>query len=65
VELGGAGSSDRSSLKTADSSYIIGKIINVMPSAKTMQVKHSFESLLDQSTIAKDITPQPTEITLN
>jgi len=44
---------------------LVGKIINVMPSAKTMQVKHSFESLLDQSTIAKDITPQPTEITLN
>ena len=44
---------------------LVGKIINVMPSAKTMQVKHSFESLLDQSSIAKDITPQPTEITLN
>ena len=44
---------------------LIGKIVNVMPSAKTMQVKHTFESLLDQSTIAKDITPQPTEITLN
>jgi len=44
---------------------LVGKIINVMPSNKTMQVKHSFESLLDQSTIAKDITPQPTEITLN
>ena len=44
---------------------LIGKIINVMPSAKTMQVKHSFESLLDQSSIAKDITPQHPEITLN
>ena len=44
---------------------LVGKITNVMPSNKTMQVKHSFESLLDQSSIAKDITPQPTEITLN
>ena len=44
---------------------LIGKIINVMPSAKTMQVKHTFESLLDQSSIAKDITPQPPEITIN
>ena len=44
---------------------LIGKIVNVMPSAKTMQVKHTFESLLDQSTNTKDITPQPTEITLN
>ena len=44
---------------------LIGKVINVMPSNKTMQVKHSFESLLDQSTNTKDITPQPTEITLN
>ena len=35
---------------------LIGKVINVMPSAKTMEVKHSFESLLDQST-TKDITP--------
>ena len=44
---------------------LIRKIVNVMPSAKTMQVKHTFESLLDQSTNTKDITPQPTEITLN
>ena len=44
---------------------LIGKVTNVTPSAKTMQVKHTFESLLDQSTNTKDITPQPTEITLN
>ena len=44
---------------------LIGKVTNVMPSAKTMQVKHTFESLLDQSSIAKDITPQPPEITIN
>ena len=44
---------------------LVGKITNVMPSAKTMQVKHTFESLLDQSSIAKDITPQPPEITIN
>ena len=44
---------------------LIGKIVNVMPSAKTMQVKHTFESLLDQSTTPKNITPQPPEITIN
>ena len=44
---------------------LIGKIINVTPSAKTMQVKHTFESLLDQSIPAKDITPQQPEITVN
>ena len=44
---------------------LIGKVTNVMPSAKTMQVKHTFESLLDQSTTTKDITPQPPEITIN
>ena len=44
---------------------LVGKIINVMPSAKTMQVKHTFESLLDQSTTPKNITPQPPEITIN
>ena len=44
---------------------VIGKIVNVMPSAKTMQVKHTFESLLDQSTTLKNITPQPPEITIN
>ena len=44
---------------------LIGKVMNVTPSAKTMQVKHTFESLLDQSIPAKDITPQPPEITVN
>jgi|TARA_R110002051_G_scaffold135296_1_gene208205 phage terminase small subunit len=44
---------------------LIGKVTNVMPSAKTMQVKHTFESLLDQSTTTKDITPQHPEITIN
>jgi phage terminase small subunit len=44
---------------------LIGKVTNVMPSAKTMQVKHTFESLLDQSSIPKDITPQHPEITIN
>ena len=44
---------------------LIGKVTKVTPSAKTMQVKHTFESLLDQSSIAKDITPQPPEITIN
>ena len=44
---------------------LIGKVTNVMPSAKTMQVKHTFESLLDQSTTTKDITPPHPEITIN
>ena len=44
---------------------LIGKVINVMPSAKTMEVKHSFEALLDQSNPTKDITPQVPEITVN
>ena len=44
---------------------LIGKCINVTPSTKTMEVKHTFESLLDQSTTPKDITPQPPEITIN
>ena len=44
---------------------LIGKVINVMPSAKTMEVRHSFESLLDQSTTTKDITPKLPAITIN
>tara|TARA_R100000656_G_scaffold3105_1_gene4898 strand:- start:48 stop:470 length:423 start_codon:yes stop_codon:yes gene_type:complete len=44
---------------------LIGKCINVTPSTKTMEVKHTFESLLDQSTTPKNITPQPPEITIN
>ena len=57
---------DEQQLQTALKALeLVGKITNVMPSAKTMQVKHTFESLLDQSSIAKDITPQPPEITIN
>ena len=47
---------------------LIGKVINVTPSAKTMEVKHSFEQLLDRSNPAnkvKDISPQTPEITVN
>ena len=44
---------------------LIGKVINAMPSAKTMEVRHSFESLLDQSTTTKDITPKLPAITIN
>ena len=47
---------------------LIGKVVNVMPSAKTMEVKHSFEKLLDQSNPTnpiKDISPQVPEITVN
>ena len=43
----------------------IAKIINVMPSTKTMEVRHSFESLLDQSSTTKDITPKLPAITIN
>lgn len=44
---------------------LIGKVINVTPSAKTMQVKHTFESLLDQSKPTKVIDSQPTDIVVN
>ena len=47
---------------------LIGKVINVTPSTKTMEVKHSFEQLLDRSNPAnkvKDISPQTPEITVN
>ena len=44
---------------------LIGKVINVMPSARTMEVRHSFESLLDQSSTTKDITPKLPAITIN
>ena len=47
---------------------LIGKVINVTPSAKTMEVKHSFEQLLDRSNPAnkvKDISPQVPAITVN
>jgi hypothetical protein len=44
---------------------LIGKTLNLTPSAKTMRVKHTFESLLTQTTNTKDITPQPPEITIN
>ena len=47
---------------------LIGKVVNVMPSAKTMEIKHSFEKLLDQSNPTnpiKDISPQVPEIAVN
>ena len=47
---------------------LIGKVINVTPSAKTMEVKHSFEQLLDRSNPAnkvKDISPQAPAIAVN
>ena len=47
---------------------LIGKVINVTPSTKTMEVKHSFEQLLDRSNPVnkvKDISPQTPEITVN
>ena len=47
---------------------LIGKVINVTPSAKTMEVKHSFEQLLNKSNTTntiKDISPQVPEITVN
>ena len=55
--------------KTAlQSLELIGKTIGVNPSTKTMEVKHSFEQLLDKSNPtnnAKDISPQVPAITVN
>ena len=47
---------------------LIGKVINVTPSAKTMEVKHSFEQLLDRTNPVnkvKDISPQAPAIAVN
>ena len=53
-------------LKTAlQSLELIGKTIGVNPSTKTMEVKHSFEQLLDKSQPIKDISPQAPAITVN
>jgi hypothetical protein len=53
-------------LKTAlQSLELIGKTIGVNPSTKTMEVKHSFEQLLDKSQPTKDITPQAPAITVH
>ena len=47
---------------------LIGKVINVTPSAKTMEVKHSFEQLLDRTNPVnkvKDISPHAPAIAVN